>query len=269
MRWCSIFKTWGAAFIRRPTMAMAMEAAAENGKKYFVLDRVDPINGVTIDGPVLAGEPSFVGYHSVPLRYGMTIGELAKMFSAERRCAVNLTVIPLENWRRDFWMDQTGLPWTNPSPNMRNLIEAILYPGIGLLESAVSVGRGTDTPFELVGAPYVKDTVLARELNGVGLPGVEFIGIQFTPTGSGSKENCVAVYLLFSPTETSATLSTLDCRSQKLCIGLPGDFDPGKMAHLLKHEPTLVAIKADKPLSEIHATWGQTWKPSQNPGKIL
>ena len=113
------------------TMALVMEAAAENGKRYFVLDRVNPINGATVDGPMLADKTSFVAYHQVPLRYGMTIGELAKMFKAERNCNADLTVIPLENWRRDMYLDQTGLPWTIPSPAMRNLTEAILYPGSG------------------------------------------------------------------------------------------------------------------------------------------
>ncbi|HVV71259.1 MAG TPA: exo-beta-N-acetylmuramidase NamZ domain-containing protein, partial [Verrucomicrobiae bacterium] len=157
------------------TMALAMQAAGENGKKFVVLDRVDPLNGTTVDGPVLAGEPTFVGYHQVPLRYGMTIGELAKMFQGQRHCAAELTVIPVQGWQRNAWFDQTGLPWTNPSPNMRNLTEAILYPGVGLLESALSVGRGTDTPFEVVGAPYVDDVRLARDLNEAGLPGVRFL----------------------------------------------------------------------------------------------
>ena len=131
------------------TMAMAMEAAAEHGIKFFVLDRVNPINGGTVEGPVLNGPATFVGYHPVPLRYGMTLGELARMFNAEHNCQADLTVIPLENWTRSTYFDQTGLPWTNPSPNMRTPVAAILYPGIGLLESALSVGRGTDTPFQL------------------------------------------------------------------------------------------------------------------------
>src|SRR5437762_3573671 len=104
----------------------------------------------------------------------MTAGELAKMVNAERDFHADLRVIPLEGWRRDFWFDQTELPWTNPSPNMRGLAGAILYPGVGLLESAVSVGRGTETPFEIVGAPYVEDVKLAAELNRAGLPGVRF-----------------------------------------------------------------------------------------------
>ena len=133
------------------TMGLTLEAAGENGKKYFVLDRVNPINAVTVDGPVRMGKWTFVAFHEVPLRYGMTIGELARMCNVERNCKADLTVIQVENWQRDMWFDQTGLPWTNPSPNMRSLPAAILYPGVGLLESALSVGRGTDTPFEVVG----------------------------------------------------------------------------------------------------------------------
>ncbi len=238
------------------TMALCMEAAAEQGKKYFVLDRVDPINGVTIEGPVLEGKTSFVGYHHVPLRYGMTIGELAKMFKAERNCSVDLTVIPAENWRREAWLDETGLPWTNPSPNMRNLTEAILYPGIGLLESALSVGRGTDTPFEVVGAPYVDDLRLAAELNAAGLPGIRFVPVQFTPTYSVHKgQLCKGVYLLLTDRETCRPVDVGLEIARALYRLYPNDFQPEKMDRLLMHQPTLEAIKADKPLSEIHALW--------------
>src|SRR5207248_10715293 len=166
------------------TMGLALDAAGEHGKKIFVLDRANPINGVMIDGPVLSGKTSFIGFHNVPLRYGMTIGELARMFNAERESKADLTVIPMENWHREMWFDETGLPWTNPSPNMRNLTEAILYPGVGLLESALSVGRGTDTPFEVIGAPYIDDTRLADELNRAGLPGARFVPVQFPPNYS-------------------------------------------------------------------------------------
>ena len=140
-----------------------------------------------IDGPVLAEPPTFVGFYKVPLRHGMTLGELAKMYNAEKNLKADLTVVEVENWRRDEWFDETGLPWANPSPNMRNLKPAILYPGIGLLESALSVGRGTDTPFEVVGAPYIDDVRLAEELNRAELPGVRFVPIRFTPTYSVHK----------------------------------------------------------------------------------
>lgn len=238
------------------TMALAMEAAAENKKKYFVLDRVDPINGSSIEGPVLIGEPTFVAFHSVPLRYGMTIGELAKMFKAERHCDAELTVIPLENWHRDAWFDQTGLPWTNPSPNIRNLTEAILYPGIGLLETALSVGRGTDTPFELVGAPYIDELRLAEELNQSPLHGVRFVPVQFTPTYSVHKgELCHGVYILLTDRVACNVVDVGLQIAKTLCRLYPKDFAPEKMERLLKHPPTLAAIQADRTLDDIHATW--------------
>ncbi|SPE52673.1 conserved exported hypothetical protein [Verrucomicrobia bacterium] len=243
-------------YIYTATMAMAMEAAGENGKKYFVLDRVDPINGVTIDGPVLTGQTSFVGYHVVPLRYGMTIGELAQMFKAEHNCSAELTVIPIENWRRDLWFDQTGLPWTNPSPNMRNLIEASLYPGVGLLESALSVGRGTDTPFEVVGAPYIDDLKLADDLNRANLPGIRFVPIRFTPKASTHKDQpCGGVYLLLTDRDRCNVVDVGLQLAKTIYRLYPQDFHPDKMSHLLLDEPTLEAIKADKPLPEIRSAW--------------
>ena len=238
------------------TMGLAMEAAAENGKKYFVLDRVNPINGVTIDGPVLSGKTSFVGYHIVPLRYGMTMGELAQMFKAERCTNAELTVIRLENWRRESWFDQTGLPWTNPSPNMRNLTEAILYPGIGLLESALSVGRGTDTPFEVVGAPYIDDVKLAAELNQTSLAGVRFVPIRFTPTYSIHKgQLCGGVYILLTERDRCNVVDVGLQIAETVYRLYPRDFDPDKMRHLLLDEPTLDAVKANRPLHEIRAAW--------------
>jgi uncharacterized protein YbbC (DUF1343 family)/CubicO group peptidase (beta-lactamase class C family) len=238
------------------TMALVMEAAAEHGKKYFVLDRVDPLNGIAVEGPVLAGKPTFVGYHKVPLRYGMTIGELAKMFKAERNCNADLTVIPIENWRRDAWFDETGLPWTNPSPNMRNLTEAILYPGVGLLESALSVGRGTDTPFEVVGAPYIDDLKLAEELNRAALTGVRFVPIRFTPTYSVHKDKlCRGVYILLTDRDACNSVDVSLEIARSVYRLYPQDFDLGKLTHLLLHPPTLEALRADKQLAEIHALW--------------
>jgi uncharacterized protein YbbC (DUF1343 family)/CubicO group peptidase (beta-lactamase class C family) len=238
------------------TMGLCMEAAAENGKKYFVLDRVNPINATTIDGPVRLGKGSFVAYHEVPLRYGMTIGELARMRNAEGNLKAALTVIPVENWRRDLWFDQTGLPWTDPSPAMRNLTEAILYPGIGLLESAVSVGRGTDTPFQVIGAPYVNDILLAKELNRAGLPGVRFVPIRFTPTSSVHKGKlCSGVYNLLTDRDRCNVVDVGLQIAETLYRLYPNDFDPAKMSRLLLHPPTLEAVKANKPLREIHALW--------------
>jgi uncharacterized protein YbbC (DUF1343 family) len=238
------------------TMGLCLEAAGQNGKKYFVLDRVNPINGVTIDGPVRVGKGSFVAYHEVPLRYGMTIGELARMCNVERNCKTDLTVVQVENWQRDAWFDQTGQPWINQSPNMRNLTEAILYPGIGLLESVMSVGRGTDTPFEVVGAPYVDDVKLAEALNGAGLPGVRFVPIEFTPTYSVHKDKpCKGVYVMLTDRDRCSVVDVGLVIAETMCRLYPKDFDPDKMRHLLLHPPTFEAVKADKSLKEIHALW--------------
>jgi len=238
------------------TLAKVLEVAAREGKKVFVLDRVDPINGRLVDGPVLNAAPTFVGYHKVPLRYGMTIGELARMFNEERGCHAALTVIPLENWRRDLWLDQTGQPWVNPSPNMRNLTEAALYPGIGLLESAVSVGRGTDTPFEVVGAPYVDDRVFARELNALGLPGVRFVPIQFTPSASTHQGRlCQGVYVLLTDREECRVVDVGIAIAETLARLYPKDFPAAKIAPLLLDDATLRAIQGGLPLREIHALW--------------
>jgi uncharacterized protein YbbC (DUF1343 family)/CubicO group peptidase (beta-lactamase class C family) len=238
------------------TLGLTLEAAGQNGLKYLVLDHANPINGVTVDGPVLEGETSFVGFHPVPLRYGMTMGELAQMFNAERNCHANLTVVRLENWHRDMWLDETGLPWTNPSPNMRNLTEAILYPGIGLLERAVSVGRGTDTPFEVVGAPYINDQRLAEELNAAGLPGIGFVPIRFTPKASVHQDQvCGGVYILLKDRERCRTVDVGLTIAKTLYRLYPNEFAPEKLSPLLLHPATLEAIKADRPLSDIHATW--------------
>jgi len=168
------------------TMGEAMTAAAEQKREFIVLDRPNPINGIHVSGPMLdPGTESFVGYHSLPLRHGMTVGEMAMMFREERKLDVELTIVPCEHWNRASFWDSTGLPWTNPSPNMRSLRQAFLYPGVGFLETTnVSVGRGTDTPFEILGAPWIDSRALAEELNRQQLAGVGFIPRTFTPSGS-------------------------------------------------------------------------------------
>ena len=168
------------------TMGEAMKAAAEQGKRFVVLDRPNPIGGQIVQGPMLdAGQEAFVAFHSLPVRHGMTIGELAKMFRDELKLELELTVVPCEGWTRSMQWDSTGLTWINPSPNMRSLTQAFLYPGVGLLEATnVSVGRGTDTPFQVVGAPWISGRELASELNQIELPGVTFVPIEFTPVSS-------------------------------------------------------------------------------------
>jgi uncharacterized protein YbbC (DUF1343 family)/CubicO group peptidase (beta-lactamase class C family) len=238
------------------TMGLCMEAAAEAGIEFIVLDRANPIDGVTIDGPVLTEKTSFVGFHAKPLRYAMTMGELARMYNEERKTNAKLTVIELENWRRDSYLDETGLPWTNPSPNMRNLKQAILYPGVGLLEQTLSVGRGTDTPFELVGAPYIDDVKLAEELNRAVLPGVAFIPIRFTPTYSVHKgKECGGVFIMLND-RTKCNVVDVGLQIAKTVYRLyPKDFPVDKPKNLLLHASTLAAIKGDIPLDDIRATW--------------
>lgn len=238
------------------TMGLAMEAAAENHKKFFVLDRVNPITGSMVDGPVLEGKTSFVGFHQIPLRHGMTVGELAKMFREERNCPAELTVIQIENWTRDQWFDETALPWTNPSPNMRNLTEAILYPGIGLLESAVSVGRGTDIPFEVIGAPYINDVALAEELNQAGLPGIRFVPIRFTPKASVYKDQeCGGVYILLTDRDLCRVVDAGLLIASTLQKRYPTQFKLDKISHLLLHPGTLEALRAGKSIADIRVAW--------------
>ena len=183
------------------TMAYVMEEAAKRKISVVVLDRPNPINGFQIEGPTL--EPatlSFVGYSPMPIRHGMTLGELARLFNAENHLGVNLTVIQARNWKRDHWFDETGLPWINPSPNMRNLLQATLYPGIAAFEGTnVSVGRGTDTPFEQIGAPWIDGVQLADALNARAIPGIRFYPVRFTPTASRyAKDECQGVFMVIT-----------------------------------------------------------------------
>ncbi len=168
------------------TMGEAMLSAAAANKTFVVLDRPNPINGVDVAGPMLdRGLESFVGFHHLPVRHGMTAGELARMFRQELSLDLQLEVIQCENWERAQYWESTGLTWINSSPNMRSLNQALLYPGIGLLEMTnVSVGRGTDTPFEVLGAPWIENRQLAQYLNGLGLAGAIFYPIEFTPNSS-------------------------------------------------------------------------------------
>jgi uncharacterized protein YbbC (DUF1343 family) len=178
-----------------------MEEAAKRKIAVVVLDRPNPINGFQIEGPTLdKAALSFVGYFPMPIRHGMTLGELAKLFNAENKIGVDLTVVQAKNWNRDQWFDATGLPWINPSPNMRNLIQATLYPGIGAIEGTnVSVGRGTDTPFEQVGAPWIDGVALSDALNARAIPGLRFYPVKFTPTSSKyANEECGGVFMILT-----------------------------------------------------------------------
>jgi len=168
------------------TLGYVMEEAARARLPVFVLDRPNPINGLDVEGPVADSDKlSFTAYDTIPVRHGMTIGELARLYNEQRKLNCDLRVIKMEGWERAMWYDATGLAWINPSPNMRSLTEATLYPGIGLLETTnLSVGRGTDTPFEVIGAPWLDGVRLASDLNRRRVPGARFVPLRFTPKAS-------------------------------------------------------------------------------------
>ncbi len=238
------------------TLGLCLESAAAAHLKFFVLDRVNPINGLAVEGPLHVGESSFTAFHSLPVRHGMTVGELARMFNAERGLHADLTVIPLEHWRREFWFDQTLQPWTNPSPNIRNVTGATLYPGVGLLETALSVGRGTDTPFEVVGAPYIDDVAWAESLKQTGLPGIRFVPIRFTPKASVFKgQECGGVYLSVVDRDRLNAVELGITLAQTLWGLYPDQFELDKLQTLLQHPATIQALRAGQSLQEITAPW--------------
>ena len=238
------------------TMGLCLEAAATAKLKFFVLDRVNPINGVTVEGPVHKGTSSFIGYHALPLRHGMTVGELARLFNAERGFNADLTVIQLEGWPRDRWFDETGLPWTNPSPNMRSLTAATLYPGVGLHETALSVGRGTGTPFEIIGAPYIDDVQLAAELNRAGLEGVRFIPLRFQPTYSTFKDQrCGGVAMLVTDRDRLPAVDVGLVIALTLQRLHPREFALDKVNVLLRRPEAIDAVRNGKSLADLKQTW--------------
>ncbi len=240
------------------TMGNVMQAAAKHGIRVVILDRPNPINGIDVQGPVLdAGSESFVGYHRIAVRHGMTTGELARVFNAELKLNLDLKVIKIEGWDRGKFFDATGLPWINPSPNMRCLTQALLYPGIGLLETTnLSVGRGTDTPFEIIGAPYIDGVKLAHNLNTAGLEGIRFVPIRFTPDSSKFKnEQCGGVNFIitnrkrFHPLKTGLELARI------LRLMYPEEWKTDSLNRLLSHKKTYEAIRAGKSIDIIRTDY--------------
>ncbi len=239
------------------TMGLAMEAAANAGLKFIVLDRVNPISGNRIEGPVAVGKTSFIAHHPIPIRHGMTVGELAKLFAAEKQLRLNLQIIPLENWQRDVWLDQTSLPWTNPSPNMRSLSAAALYPGIGLLEmTALSVGRGTPTPFEVIGAPYIDNAKLAAELNQSNLPGIQIQPVQYTPNNSVfAQETCQGIRFTITNRKQFQPIDLGIGIAKILHRDYPQHFDLNQVNRLLRSPQTIQAIRKNQSLATIKDLW--------------
>jgi len=245
------------------TCAYSMEVAAQNHLKFVVLDRPDPIGGYEIEGPVAEPEFttdsrfSFTAYYTIPVRYGLTIGELAMLLNSERKIGADLAVIKIEGWRRADYFDGTALTWTNPSPNMRNLNEAILYPGIGLLETTnVSVGRGTDTPFEVVGAPWIDGQKLSDALNRAGLGGVRFVPIRFTPASSKfSGQECGGVNIVITDRSAFHPVATGIQIAYELNRLYQGEWKIDDYINLLANRPVLTALKTGKTPQEIESLW--------------
>jgi uncharacterized protein YbbC (DUF1343 family) len=244
-------------------MGYLLEEAAKRKIGVVVLDRPNPVNGWQIEGPISrepgAGETpnTFIAYMPMPIRHGMTMGELARLYNEERKIGADLTVVPMANWRRDFWYDETGLTWINPSPNMRNLNQATLYPGIGMIEYGnVSVGRGTDQPFEQVGAPWIDGQRLAATLNARRLPGVRFYPIAFTPTSSKyADEACQGVFIVIT-NRTTLQPVRVGLEVAGALWSLFGDrFDAANTWRLVGSAEILARVKAGEDPGAVAASW--------------
>jgi uncharacterized protein YbbC (DUF1343 family)/CubicO group peptidase (beta-lactamase class C family) len=240
------------------TLGHLLESAREQGIKVVVLDRPNPLGGQAVEGPVLdAGRESFVAYHPLPIRHGMTVGELARLFNAERKLGCDLEVVRLEGWRRGDLFDATGLTWVNPSPNLRNLAAALVYPGVGLLETTnVSVGRGTDRPFEWIGAPWLDGRKLAEVLAAEGLPGVRFVPARLTPASSTFQgKDCGGVQIFVDDWRRFQSLRTgllLACTLRRL---YPDAWQVERYDRLLGHKATLEALKRGAGWGELEKGW--------------
>ena len=240
------------------TLGYVMEEAAKAHLPVIVLDRPNPINGVDVEGPIADGDKlSFTAHHPIPVRHGLTVGELAQLFNQQRKIGCDLRVIKMDGWRRQMWFDATNLAWVNPSPNMRSLTEATLYPGVGLLETTnVSVGRGTNTPFEIVGAPWIKGQELAAYLNRRNIAGVRFVPLRFTPNASVFKdEDCSGINIVvtdraqFRPVRTGIEIAVALRRLY------PNDWKIDSYLRLLVNADTLARIKNGETPEVIERSW--------------
>ncbi len=240
------------------TMGNAMQAAADSHVRFVVLDRPNPINGIDVAGPILdEGKQSFVGFHRLPVRHGMTVGELARLFKVEMAIDVDLQVIEMRGWHRSDYFDATELPWINTSPNIRSLTAAILYPGIGLLETTnMSVGRGTDTPFEVIGAPWINGEALASYLNDASLPGVSFDAARFTPdTSKFAGEPCGGVRLTITNREIFEPLRVGFEIARHLATAYADTWEVDAYLRLLGNDKTLQAVRQGLSYPEILASY--------------
>jgi len=242
------------------TVGYFLEAAAKAGVEIIILDRPDPVTGSFVQGPISApGHDSFVNYFPIPVRHGMTIGELARMFNAERNINARLQVIPMEGWMRGDWYDSTGLTWINPSPNLRGLTATSLYSGVGLVEGTnISVGRGADTPFELLGAPWMNGRELAQYLNEREIPGVRFVSVSFTPTSSNyAGQMCQGVNLvLLDRNALDGPELGIELASALLKL-YPQQFHIQRMPELLINQAAYDAITSGEDPRRIAQDWQQ------------
>jgi len=240
------------------TMAYAMEEAARHKIPFFVLDRPNPLGGEAIEGPMLdADKFSFVGYFSLPVRYGMTMGELAQMFNAEKKIGADLHVITMKDWQRRDTFEATGLRWIGPSPNLRSLDAALLYPGIEILQAGgVNVGRGTDTPFELFGAPWIRATDLAEYLNRRFVPGVKFVPTRYTPSAGPHKDvPCEGIALVITDRASlNSMLMGLEIAAA-LWKSYPENFQLDKIITLVGNAATLERLKKGDAPTRIVDEW--------------
>ena len=246
------------------TLVYVMEEAGRLGIPVLVLDRPNPITGRYVEGPLMDLDlASFTAPHPIPVRTGMTIGEFARMVVAERRLSVSLTVVAMENWERSRWYDETTLPWVNPSPNIRSVTEALLYSGIGLLEATnLSVGRGTEAPFEVVGAPWIEPHGLARALNELQLPGVRFEPVIFTPSADVyARVPCSGVRFVVTDREAIRPVTVGLAVGRVLYDRYRNQFKPESIQNLLVNRSTMWAFLRGEPLPRVTA-WAESARTS-------
>jgi uncharacterized protein YbbC (DUF1343 family) len=240
------------------TMAYCMEEAAKRNIAFFVLDRPNPLGGEIVEGPMLdPDKTSFVGYFPLPVRYGLTIGELAQLFNAENHIGADLHVVAMKNWHRNYFFDSTGIKWIPPSPNLRTTKGSILYPGIEILQNAgVSVGRGTQTPFEEFGAPWLSGDDVAAALNERHLSGVHFVAQPFIPIGGpNSGQRCGGVAIRITDRFTARSMRTgleIAAILQKL---YPKEFDSEKLLLLTGNSDTIQQLHSGAVPEKIVASW--------------
>lgn len=242
------------------TMAYCMEEAAKRNIAFFVLDRPNPLNGDIIEGPMLdADKTSFVAYYPLPVRYGLTIGELAQFLNTENHINAQLQVISMKNWHRNYYFESTGLKWIPPSPNLRTLKGSMLYPGLEILQNAgVSVGRGTEAPFEEFGAPWINGEEIATLLNAKGLPGVHFVNQPFIPvSGLYAGQHCRGVGVRVTDRAALRSMRVGLEIAAALRTKNPDHFDVTKILLLLGNDSTIQQLQAGTPPAEIIANWNK------------